>query len=1174
MTKISAKNHTPYKTPIDLSFGYQNIEGIHSPQFGCKLPYIHSKFVNDIEILSETWGSCTHEKNITGYKIIDIIHPHKKSSIRKGRASGGIIVYCKEHLEKFIKKTKVTPYYVWLIIDKTLFYDIKKPVKVCVVYNPPENSKYCNKDLYEDLSTDLLKKSTSNQPVVLIGDFNSRTGDLVDFENTDDKHIEYTIGRRIFPKARKNQDKSVNNMGQKLVEFCKGYDLQILNGRTTGDSTGSFSFYDSKQGASAIDLAIASDPIIKRVKTFTVNNPSDYSLHCKIELRLDNVLLPPEELEQEVKYPWIELGDKYIWRDDSEEKFKEALKNPNVRKLAEECNQYIDAGLVELASDKIIAMYIEAAKLSLETKTTKKQDNYGKFKHKKKWKKWFDHDCREQKKVTRRLAILKHQQPTDLHLRVAHNEELKKYKKLCNIKKNQYEQQQIERMSDLALDPNEFWKHWKQFDDNVKTGETTQVDGKKWERYFTKLYDDPSRPELKPNSPPSDQTNCNPIDAKYTIEELDNTVDKLKKNKAAGKDKLLSEFLKASPENTRKLLLRMINLIYSTNIVPKSWCLGIITPIHKEGPKEDPDNYRGICIGSALSKVLSTMMNQRLTDYTKANNMINKAQIGFEISNRTSDHLLTVKSLVNKYVSDNKGKMYTCFIDFRKAFDTVWHEGLFYKLEEANITGNFLNTLKDMYNKTECAVKMGNRTTQYFKCKKGVRQGDPLSPLLFNIFINGIFDRLAEGDCDPVTLNEIDKINALAYADDIVLLSTSRNGLQKALNVVQQYCQDWKLKVNHKKTKCMTFTRGTQKEKTQFIMEGEALENVKEYKYLGIMINKKNCTFTPAIKALKIKATRALYAIKAKVNINRLPIKMALKLFDSLVKPILLYASETWEPFLDNDYEKWEHNEIEKVHVQFLKQLIGVNRSATNLLVRGETNRHSLQQEVLKRHIKYVKYVKEKEGDRLVTQAFIYEQNRDGNQTFLNTIRRYKAQLQEAHGQPPEDSYENILDIGEDKLKQYIKDIFLNIWKSKLETSIKGETYKSFKDQMSYEPYLNYLNRKHRRALVKFRISDHKLMIEEGRHKRIPRENRWCKFCTSEIEDEQHMLIDCKLYGKRSQWFLDIGVKYPNFSALNNHQKFVFLMSQEDEDLTHEIATKLTEWLELRDIIFSYFLET
>ena len=93
------------------------------------------------------------------------------------------------------------------------------------------------------------------------------------------------------------------------------------------------------------------------------------------------------------------------------------------------------------------------------------------------------------------------------------------------------------------------------------------------------------------------------------------------------------------------------------------------------------------------------MMNLRLTDYAKANNMINKAQIGFETQNRTSDHLLTVKSLVNKYVNDNKGKLYVCFIDFRKAFDTVWHQGLFRKLEEAHITGNFINTLKDMYRK-------------------------------------------------------------------------------------------------------------------------------------------------------------------------------------------------------------------------------------------------------------------------------------------------------------------------------------------------------------------------------------------------------------------------------------------------------------------------------------------
>ena len=412
-TKI--KKTTPqkasFKTPIDLSFGYQNIEGIHSPSFGCKLPYLHSKFIHDIEILSETWGSCTHEKNLPGYKLIEDIAPHKMSAINKGRASGGLLIYCKDHLAKYIKKSKKTPYYTWLTIDKSIFFHLKKSVKVCVAYNPPENSKYCNKGIYEDISSELLMGSNSNCPIILMGDLNSRTGDLQDFEDTAKKHMEYTAGRKTFPKRRKNQDKKTNNMGLKLIELCKTHDLQILNGRSIGDTTGSFSFYDKKHGASAIDLAIASDPIVKEVKTFTVNNPVEYTQHCKIELRLNNILDIP--IEEEKPYTWIDLGNKYIWKEDSEAKFQDALKNPKVVALANECSQYLDAGLVELASEKLVSMYIEAANLSLEVKKSQKRKENNTYKHKKKWKKWFDEDCRNQKNITRRLAILKHQQPDD-----------------------------------------------------------------------------------------------------------------------------------------------------------------------------------------------------------------------------------------------------------------------------------------------------------------------------------------------------------------------------------------------------------------------------------------------------------------------------------------------------------------------------------------------------------------------------------------------------------------------------------------------------------------------------------------------------------------------------------------------------------------------------------------
>ena len=261
------------------------------------------------------------------------------------------------------------------------------------------------------------------------------------------------------------------------------------------------------------------------------------------------------------------------------------------------------------------------------------------------------------------------------------------------------------------------------------------------------------------------------------------------------------------------------------------------------------------------------------------------------------------------------------------------------------------------------------------------------------------------------------------------------------------------------------------------------------------------------------------------------------------------------------------------MHLQFLKQILGVNRSTTTILVRGELNRHSMQREVLKRHIKYVQYVTYKEGNRLVTQALEYELSRNDS-PYLSTIHRHAEALQGLHGKfhPYRHPHDNLLKISEEKLKKYTWQIFEGIWKTKLDNSNKGQTYKGFKIHKKYEPFLDQLNRKLRRILLKFRLSDHKLMIEEGRHFRpiIPRENRWCKFCETAVEDEQHMLIDCKLYGNRHNFFQKIAEKCPNFSSLNGQQKFIFLMTQEDEELVKETAEKISEWFDLRELIYTY----
>ena len=679
--------------------------------------------------------------------------------------------------------------------------------------------------------------------------------------------------------------------------------------------------------------------------------------------------------------------------------------------------------------------------------------------------------------------------------------------------------------------------------------------------------------------PPLLQTNTDTsrLNAPFSITELLEAIRKLKNKKAAGLDRLTSEFLKASPEEIQHLILRLLNLMYLKHIVPDDKCLGFITPLHKEGPKEDPDNYRGICISSALTKLLGTMMNTRLNEFMEENQILNKEQIGFVTNNRCPDHIFTLKSVVNKYVADEGGKVYACFIDFRKAFDTVWHDGLFHKLQQIGIKGNFLETLRNIYKNTQCAIKINGKLTQFFPCKKGVRQGDPLSPSLFNIFLNDLFDHLREGNCDPVTLNNIDFINALAYADDIVLLSTSKEGLQKSLDITEKFCQTWRLRINRSKTKTMVFSRGNQKIKTSFHVNGEALENVKEFKYLGITIHKKSCSFMPTMKHFRLKATRALYMLRSKINLTNLPIKVALKLFDAIIKPILLYGSEVWEPFLNQDELKWDQNDIERTYHQFLKQILGVNRSTSTMMVRGELNKHSLQEEILRRNINYARYIHQKTNNPYVQQAFNYERRRptSATSTFFSSMDRHTEEVYNIRQSffPYENPYENLTELTIEEQRVVTREIFVRKWENRLALSSKADTYVKFKTDMKFEPYLLHNNRKERVMMSKLRLSDHKLMIEVGRHQRpqIPRPERKCLMCSESIEDEVHFLTDCRLYGHRQQYWETIYNRVPQISNHSNTDRFIYIMTQDDLEMTKVVIKMVYQHMTFRKFLHEYF---
>lgn len=191
--------------------------------------------------------------------------------------------------------------------------------------------------------------------------------------------------------------------------------------------------------------------------------------------------------------------------------------------------------------------------------------------------------------------------------------------------------------------------------------------------------------------------------------------------------------------------------------------------------------------------------------------------------------------------------------------------------------------------------------------------------------------------CDP-TLIDNKRIYCLMYADDVILISESANGLQNCLNKLSDYCETWNLCINIDKTKVMIFNKsGKVIRKYIFRYNDHVLEITNKYKYLGILF-KPSGSFTKATELLCKKAKKALFCIYKTLNSDKLNILPNLKLFDSCVKPILLYCSEVLclETLLkDNANVESRHFLFQPVLVQvkFAKYILGVNKTASNLAV-------------------------------------------------------------------------------------------------------------------------------------------------------------------------------------------------------------------------------------------------
>ena len=217
-------------------------------------------------------------------------------------------------------------------------------------------------------------------------------------------------------------------------------------------------------------------------------------------------------------------------------------------------------------------------------------------------------------------------------------------------------------------------------------------------------------------------------------------------------------------------------------------------------------------------------------------------------------------------------------MDYSKDFDTVNMAALWSKLLAKGIGGKLIRSIYSMYNNAKSCISMSGKTSGYFACKTGVRQGENLSPLLFSIFLSDLRDYLGTkynglsfiNNNIPDLLNDINldtylKLYVLLYADDTVILAESPRELQLALDAMDQYCTLWKLKINVSKTKVLVFSRGYVRKNPEFTFGNVKLEIVRDYQYLGLIFNY-NGNFNKAKQKLYEKGSRAMLSLLCKAR--------------------------------------------------------------------------------------------------------------------------------------------------------------------------------------------------------------------------------------------------------------------------------------------------------------------
>jgi len=1049
----------------------------------------------------------------------------------------------------------------------------------CVCYLPPSNSSrqtdVCN--FYDTLLTNIYI-SESDGPMFICGDFNSRIGDLDDF----------ICGVDDLPE-REIIDFSSNSYGDKLLEFLVESNMCVLNGRNT--SKNDYTSISTK-GCAVVDYCIIphynldcfidlmvtrSNELVHSLHNIVGTIPASVPDHSvltwtfQIEMKRDNVENLSRGDRENVplgnydKFDVKNIPEHFLNTDIVVKEIHDA-----VFRLEQslQCQNDIDSACTKLCSILKTEMYEK-----LSHKSIKIQNGYSNKKRKigKPWwsndltclwnslcdaeRKWLKCNLINEKKRFKSIFIAS-RKTFDRHVQKS--------------KRSYWVSVQNELLSNCENNQQEFWKTIGKVGIGFSKKrnipmEIVNEDGsvnrniddvlQKWKNDFSNLF---VRGQARDQSCPSTSVrgdsgvfthDTNNLNLNISILEVKKAVDKANSGKACGIDGLPIEILKN--ECMVSALHILFNVCFNTGVIPAEWGKVIITPIPKASTLDPrcPLSYRGIALSCAMYKLYCSILNERLYKWSEDNNIIVDEQNGFRKSRSTVDHLSSLTNLID---TRKKAKLSTfcAFIDFKKAYDFVDRDLLWNKISNPKIgvNGKMLSVLQSLYHNVSSCVRVNGLYTDWFNVQCGLRQGCSLSPLLFNMFVNDLAEKIK--DTGKGICIDDKRISILLYADDIVLLAETEDELQCLLNILDSWCKANTMVVNPVKSNVVHFRpKSITRSAVNFICGENTLNTTAKYTYLGLLLDE-FLDFNLTAKAVAQSAGRALGLLIAKFKAyGGMPYKVFAKLYDIIIWPIIAYGASVWGTK--------SYSCINSIQSRAMRFILCVGKYTPINALYGELGWQPP-------HVKQWRSVSQQwhifqimDTNRVNYHIFKFCHNKS-NRNCKNwhfQVKQHGAsvglqQLLDGNMSMPSRNFC-------DKIASATMDMFVGTWRANIdkETGPSGRgrnklrTYKLLKNNFNTEKYVtcSHVPRKHKSAYTKFRCGVAPLRLETGRYDGTPLDLRICPLCKLAVESEIHVMFHCQFYQNIREDVLPRAYEInTNFSNLSNEEKLVFMLSNEN----------------------------